>query len=651
MALAAPTDPSLPTFSGVYVFGDSLVDSGNALRAAELAARFPFIGLPEGAPLASKGYFEGRFTDGYNFADLVSNKMLLAPTIPTFPYGFEDPILGIPLPFVGRPTGANLNFAYGGAQAIQGNEDVPDLDTQTDAYRNFPSADPNALYIVTMGGNDLRELVPRSGGPSIAVVPTERLDAIAATIADEVGQLFQFGARHVLVTGIPDIGLLPGFSGLPNEAGLRSIASGYARQVDSLLTSKLAALSLPAGGELIRASLMEVSGRLLANPAAFHLTNLTQARTVVQAGALDTSGTSGFLFFDEVHPSAQVHALFAASILDSFRPAAQRSDQPAQAAVALSSSVESGGDNDDFRVSLTAGRSYVVDLLGISGAAGTLADPRLALLDGATVLASDDDSGLGLDARLAFTAPRTGDFTLQVSGVGAAAGTYRLQAREGGGPDLLLTGRLRGSDETVSGSAAADTLAAEAGANTLLGAAGADVLTGGAGADSLNGNAGQDLVRGGGGGDTVYGGRDNDSLSGDDGGDFVSGDLGDDTLNGNAGADTLSGGAGADTVRGGQGADLIAAGDGADWISGDRGDDTVAGGAGADLFYLFAGSDLDRVSDFSRADGDRVGVAAGSPYSVSQVGADLVVSLNGGGQMTLAGVQLSTLGDGWIVMV
>ena len=651
MALAAPTDPSLPAFSGVYVFGDSLVDSGNALRAAELAARFPFIGLPEGAPLASKGYFEGRFTDGYNFADLVSNKMLLAPTSPTFPYGFEDPLLGIPLPFVGRPTGANLNFAYGGAQAIQGTEDVPDLDDQTDAYRNFPAADPNALYIVTMGGNDLRELVPTSDGPMIAVVPTARLEAIATTIAEEVGQLFQFGARHVLVTGIPDIGMLPGFAGLPNEVGLRSVASAYSRQVDSLLTTKLAALSLPAGAELTRASLIDVSNQLLANPAAFRLSNLTQARTVVQAGALDTSGTSGFLFFDEVHPSAQVHALFAASILDTYRPAPQRSDQPAQAAVALSSTVETRGDADDFGVSLTGGQTYVFDLLGISSAAGTLADPKLSLLDGAAILAADDDSGLGLDGRLVFTAPRTGDFTLQVSGVGAAAGTYRLQAREAGGPDLLLTGRIRGSDQTVAGSAAADTLAAEAGANSLAGMAGADVLTGGSGADSLNGNAGEDVVRGGAGADTVHGGRDNDSLSGDEGEDYVSGDLGDDTLNGNAGADTLSGGAGADTVRGGQGADLIVGGDGSDWISGDRSDDTVAGGSGADLFYLFAGSDADRVTDFSRAEGDRVGVAPGSQYSVSQIGADIVVALAGGGQVTLVGVQLSTVGDGWIAVV
>ena len=119
------------------------------------------MACPKARRSPAKGYFEGRFTDGYNFADLVSNKMLLVATRPHFRTASRTRYSASTLPFVSRPTGANLNFAYGGAQAIQGNEDVPDLDDQTDAYRNFATADPNALYIVTMGGNDVRELVPR----------------------------------------------------------------------------------------------------------------------------------------------------------------------------------------------------------------------------------------------------------------------------------------------------------------------------------------------------------------------------------------------------------------------------------------------------------------------------------------------------------
>ena len=106
---------ALPAFTGVYVFGDSLVDPGNALEAAEFIDDIPFNSLPSGAPTADKGYFQGRFTDGWNFADLISNKLIGQVGKTTFPYGFKDPLFGIDIPFTSRPSGANLSFAFGGA--------------------------------------------------------------------------------------------------------------------------------------------------------------------------------------------------------------------------------------------------------------------------------------------------------------------------------------------------------------------------------------------------------------------------------------------------------------------------------------------------------------------------------------------------------
>ncbi|MDO8321690.1 MAG: calcium-binding protein, partial [Phenylobacterium sp.] len=111
--------------------------------------------------------------------------------------------------------------------------------------------------------------------------------------------------------------------------------------------------------------------------------------------------------------------------------------------------------------------------------------------------------------------------------------------------------------------------------------------------------------------------------------------------------DTQFGGDGFDWVRGGQGNDSLDAGAGDDWIWGDRGDDTVAGGAGADVFHIFTGGGLDRVTDFSYAQGDRVVVDYGA-YSVSQVGADTVVDLGSGDRMVLVGVTASSLPAGWI---
>jgi hypothetical protein len=90
------------TYTGVYVFGDSLVDSGNALKLAQWYGDLTFSDIPEGAPTSELGYYKGRFSDGYNFADLVSNKEIGTVTQPVFPYGYEDPWLGIPIaPFAG----------------------------------------------------------------------------------------------------------------------------------------------------------------------------------------------------------------------------------------------------------------------------------------------------------------------------------------------------------------------------------------------------------------------------------------------------------------------------------------------------------------------------------------------------------------------
>ena len=149
-----------------------------------------------------------------------------------------------------------------------------------------------------------------------------------------------------------------------------------------------------------------------------------------------------------------------------------------------------------------------------------------------------------------------------------------------------------------------------------------------------------------GGADVLTGGALNDLLQGFGGNDTMDGGAGLDIMNGNTGDDTLSGGDGIDIVRGGKDNDIIFGGAGNDFLSGDRGSDTLTGGTGADTFHIFSGAGLDRVTDFNRAEGDRVFVIG--TYTVSQVGADVVIDLTGGTQMVLVGVQQSSLTGDWI---
>jgi Ca2+-binding RTX toxin-like protein len=207
----------------------------------------------------------------------------------------------------------------------------------------------------------------------------------------------------------------------------------------------------------------------------------------------------------------------------------------------------------------------------------------------------------------------------------------------GGGDDSLWGGD--GNDVIYAGFAPGTSGTAVAGTTWLRGEAGDDYIVGGAGFDNVNGNLGADTIDGGaGGGDWLLGGQ---------GDDMIFAHAGDSIINGNLGDDSIVGGAGHDSLRGGQGNDVIWAGSGGDWITGDRGADTIVAGQGADTIYVFQGSGGDRVFSFDAAH-DHIQMAAGMTYSLSQVGADVLVDFGQGDSVTLADVQMSALPAGWI---
>jgi serralysin len=220
--------------------------------------------------------------------------------------------------------------------------------------------------------------------------------------------------------------------------------------------------------------------------------------------------------------------------------------------------------------------------------------------------------------------------------VAIAEGVTIENAIGGAGNDRIL-GNDAGNQ--IFGHGGADTITGGSGSNYLRGEDGADSIVGGTGFNDINGNLGDDVIEG----HSLIG----DWLVGGQGNDLITSHTGGNILYGNLGNDTLHGGGGAEILRGGQGDDSITAGDGGEWLSGDRGSDTLAGGAGADTFHSFGDAGLDRVLGFEVGK-DHVQLDAGTAYTVSQVGADTVINMTGGGQMVLAGVQMSTLPAGWI---
>lgn len=501
-------------YSSVTVFGDSLVDAGNALKLAKWYGGLPFTETVDAAPTADKGYYDGRFTNGYTVVDLIANKYVGQVTKPVFPYGYEDPYLGAPIaPWASDPSGTTLNFAYGGAQMRHGDEAVPDLDGQTDAWRDAVDgdADPTGLYIFSFGANDVHDLVPKTGAWADLASAQTALRAAAEKFVHEIMQVIELGASNILIIGVPDIGIQPYYDGLADEAARRAIATQYSEMLDQMVRAELAAQQLPAG-----VNLQYVSFEAMQD---YVLDEMTQ---IYGADAIYPFDAGSLVFFDKVHPTTQIHALAAGYLIDQLNGASS-GDQAKLTApdYTVSGGIGAAGEVDTIYISMPANTTYTIQMLGLSTLGGNvtvLADPQLRVFGPSGVaFASNDDGGMGLDASLTFTSGIAGDYAIQLSGVGGLTGTYSFLAegaalgnntylvshssalifeKSGEGTDLVKT--------SVSYTLGAGVSIEKLTTNSDLGKASIN-LTGNEVAQVIRGNAGNNVIDGKAGADELWG--------------------------------------------------------------------------------------------------------------------------------------------------
>lgn len=508
-------------YSGVIVFGDSLVDAGNALGLANWYNGLPFIEPVDAAPTADKGYYSGRFTNGFTFADLISNKYLGISTKPVFPYGYEDPYVGVPIaPFASDPSGHNLNFAYGGAQMRRGDEKVPDIDGQTDAWRDAVDghADPNALHLFAFGANDVHDLVPKTGAWASLSTAQATLTKAADKFIHEILQTIDDGVNHVLVIGVPDIGIQPYYNGLIDEAARRAVATQYAQMLDDMIRSRIGALTLPSDVEFKYVSFTGMADQVIGL-----LDDLYPASQVYPLNQ------SSVVFFDKAHPTAQLNAMAAAYLLDQLNGTSSGDALPLGTPdYTLNAGIGSKGEVDTVVFSLAANTTYTFNMLGLSSLGGSvsmLEDPLVKVVGpSGSLIATNDDGGVGLDASLKFTTGAAGDYIVQLSGVGSMTGTYRLQAdgtalgnttyvvshssaiileRAGEGTDAVLT--------SVSYALQAQSSIEQLRTSSDTGTSSIN-LTGNGIVQSIIGNAGNNIINGKGGSDAMWGLGGNDTF-------------------------------------------------------------------------------------------------------------------------------------------
>jgi len=248
----------------------------------------------------------------------------------------------------------------------------------------------------------------------------------------------------------------------------------------------------------------------------------------------------------------------------------------------------------------------------------------------------------GTDAVVATISYKLGNFVevLTLSGTDNLKGT-------GNALDNTIYGNA--GNNVLVGNAGDDSLYGGDGKDTLNGGDGADTLIGGAGNDTLNGGAGPDVLDGGAGADKMTGWAGNDVYLVDNAHDktIESADGGTDTVqasinwtlaaqvekltliggnlngSGNASDNTITGTLGNNVLKGNAGADIIFGNDGSDKLFGGDGKDTLTGGTGKDIFVFDTAASVanaDNITDFSRAEGDKIQLSEGVFAGFSHLG-------------------------------
>jgi phospholipase/lecithinase/hemolysin len=255
------------SFDAIYIFGDSYCDVGN-------------IYIATGGAVPAAPYYQGRFSNGPIWLDHLAGT-----------YGLTLK------PYLGGGT----DFAFGGAMVTaavpEGAFSIPSVPQQVALYLSLHNgkADPNALYVVEGGGNDI---LNATGGS-----PQTLGNEIAFGLASSIELLERAGARNILTSNLLDVGQLPG----ARAEGISSFATAASLATNKALDLLLLLESFSPTTHLYRIDAYALFQSVLTDPFHYGFTDVTDP-------CLTTTVCSNpyvNFFWDEEHPTIFGHSFFA----------------------------------------------------------------------------------------------------------------------------------------------------------------------------------------------------------------------------------------------------------------------------------------------------------------------------------------------------
>jgi len=259
---AAPT-----SFDAIYIFGDSYCDVGNIFIATK--------GAEPAAP-----YYMGRFSNGPIWLDHLAGT-----------YGLTLK------PYLGGGT----DYAFGGAMVLaavpEGAFSIPSVPEQVELYLSLHNgkADPNALYVVEGGGNDILDA---TGGS-----PETLGNEIAFGLASSIELLERAGARNILTSNLLDVGQLPA----AKAEGISSFATAASLATNKSLNLLLLLESFSPQTRIYRIDAYALFQSVLTDPAHYGFNNVTDPCLTT----MPCSNPYVNFFWDQEHPTIFGHSFFA----------------------------------------------------------------------------------------------------------------------------------------------------------------------------------------------------------------------------------------------------------------------------------------------------------------------------------------------------
>ena len=277
------------SYTNMFVFGDSLSDSGNAYDLT-------------GGRIPAAPYAGGRFSNGPVYAEYMADRLKLP---------LDNALSG------------GTNYAFGGAETNSG---VPTLlgqnplsvQSQVNLFRAqhaFRGADPDALYVLFAGGNNLqRGIDAAAANPADAVgIRQSTANEAVNDIVGMVGSLQRTGARHFLVPNVPPLGAAP------TNSAVSALADSFSIDFNTQLVAAVASLNDP---KVILFDTFGLSQRVLAQPLAFGFADVSSPCLTggnYLGGSTVCSDPGLHLFWDDLHLTTAGHELLAGEMLNTLQ--------------------------------------------------------------------------------------------------------------------------------------------------------------------------------------------------------------------------------------------------------------------------------------------------------------------------------------------